>query len=64
MFSDDIDWCKKSINASGLDVVFNEPDVKSYNDMVMMSLCKKIYRNGGHSTFSYVAELLSKCYKQ
>ena len=63
IFSDDIEWCKQSIKTNRLDVVFYQPNVKSYYDMVMMSLCKKIYRNGGHSTFSYVAELLSKCYE-
>lgn len=58
VFSDDIEWCKQNISNSKIDIIFHEPDVKSYNDLVLMSLCKKIFRNNGHSTFSFVAQLM------
>ena len=62
VFSDDIEWCKKNVN-NNYDIVFHNPQEYDYNDMILMSLCKDIFANGGHSSFSKCANLLRQSYK-
>lgn len=59
IFSDDIDWCRNNIlNTNNIDIIFHQPNIKSYNDMILMSLCKEIFANNGHSSFSKCAKIL------
>ena len=60
VFSDDIEWCKKNLNCQ-YDMLFVDQDEHDYNDMYLMSCCKDIFQNGGHSSFSGCAKILHKC---
>ena len=63
VFSDDIEWCKENVKHENVDIIFIEPDQFDYNDLILMSLCKDIFGNGGHSSFSGCAMILNKCSK-
>ena len=58
IFSDDIEWCKKTFKGSEFKFVETSNKLNAWNDMYLMTLCK--HHINANSTFSWWGAWLSK----